>query len=296
MIGRTSALILAFLLSGCAALRLGSEPVDKIRTDPCAGGSALPAKLLEPGGALLFGEIHGTEELPGFFVEAVCWASGALPVQVGLEVSKSEQERIETFLASAGAAADVEAMTAGPFWTGFQDGRKSRAMVALLDRLRRLRKEGRPIEVFLFVGDSEDMAEHDRMMADAIAARVRAHPEALTMVLTGNIHAQKNKGVPWNPDLVPMGWYLADAGVRVIALNHSTPAGTTWSCYPGPPLDCGRYPMRATAPLPSGRTIGIELLAEPTKEGFDGLYALPTLTASPPALQAVTAATEESRP
>jgi hypothetical protein len=285
-------LVLAFLTSGCSVLRLGSEPIDKIRTDPCKGGAALPAKLLEPGGALLFGESHGTKELPAFFGEAVCWTSGALPVQAGLEVPGAEQGRVETFLASPGAATDVEALTAGPFWTtSSPDGRTSKAMVALLDRLRRLRVEGRPIEVFLFdIDDSSDMAGRDRAMADTIAARVGAHAEALTMVLVGNLHAQKNKGTPSDPDFEPMGWHLAGAGVRVVSLNHAAPAGTAWTCQPAPGSapDCGSHAFPGTPPLPSGRTIGIEILAEPTTEGYDGFFATPTMTASPPALQVPT--------
>ena len=282
---RTGVLVLACLTSACAALRLGSEPEDKIRTVPCAGGSALPAVLLEPGGVLLFGEIHGTQELPAFFGEAVCWTSGALPVQAGLEIQRTEQARVDAYLASSGSPADVEALTAGQFWTTRgQDGKSSHAMVALLERFRLLKLEGRPIEVFLFdLGESEDVSARDRTMAETIAARVREHPDALTMALTGNVHAQKDKGVPWNPELVPMGWYLVDAGVKVRSLNHSTPAGTAWTFKPSGEAGISNLP--AFRALPSGRTIGIELVGQPLKGGFDGLYATSTLTASPPALQ-----------
>ena len=279
------ALAMLLLVPGCAALRLGKEPVDKIRTDPCVGGSALPARFLEPGGTLLFGEIHGTQELPAFFGEAVCWTSGHLPVQAGLELPPTEEGRMAAWFASAGSSADVEALTASPLWTGrLQDGRTSRAMVVLLDRLRLLMVEGRPIEVFLFdVRDQDHLAARDRMMAEVIAARVKAHPDALTMVLAGNVHAQKDKGVPWDPELVPMGWYLADAGVRVRSLNFSAPAGSAWTCRPDG--ECGPSAGPAIRPLPSGSTIGIELFEQPLKGGFDGLFATPSLTASPPALQ-----------
>lgn len=284
----------AFLLSGCAALKLGSVPEDKVRTTPCAGGAALPARLMAPGGALLFGEIHGTQEQPAFFGEAVCWTSGTLPVQAGLEIPPTEEGRLAAYLASTGSSADVEALTAGSFWTpAMPDGRSSRAMLALLNRLRLLIVEGRPIEVFLFdVGDAQDLASRDRMMADVIAARVREHPDALTMVLTGNIHAQKDKGVPWDPELVPMGWYLVDAGVKVRSLNCSNPKGTAWTLRPNG--ESGSSEVRALRPLPSGRTVGIELLKEPLEGGFDGLYATPALTASPPALQAPAGAPAET--
>jgi hypothetical protein len=41
--------------------------------------------------------------------------------------------------------------------------------------------------------------------------------------------------------------------------------------------------MRAGPALPSGRTTGIELLPEPSRQGYDGLYATSSMTASPPA-------------
>jgi len=280
---------LALLMAGCAALRLASEPIDAVLTDACVGGSALPAPLLKPGGLLLFGEsLHGTRELPAFFGEAVCWTSGALPAQAGLEIPASEQERVDTFLVSPGAPADVEALTTGPFWSRppeQQDGKSSRAMTALLDRLRLLRRAGQPIDVFLFdVDDAQGPGERDRAMADRLAARVRAHPEALTMALTGNVHARKTKGAPWNPELEPMGLHLVTAGVRVLSFDSVTPAGTAWFC--DEKMTCGIHEVRAWKELPSGRTGGLELLDQPTQEGFDGLYATPSLTASPPVLAA----------
>ena len=53
-------------------------------------------------------------------------------------------------------------------------------------------------------------------------------------------------------------------------MNPATPGG-------------GAGPLKAYRLLPSGRTLGIELMPEPTPEGYDGRIAVPTLTASPPA-------------
>src|SRR5580765_7902369 len=96
-------LAVAVLLQGCASLRSGLEPAPAggAPTVACAAGTAVPERLLEPGSILLFGEIHGVQELPSFFGEAVCSTADArLPVEVGLEVPKTEQASIDTFLAS----------------------------------------------------------------------------------------------------------------------------------------------------------------------------------------------------
>jgi hypothetical protein len=281
-------LAVAMLLQGCATARSGLEPTPAGRTPTaaCAAGTAVPEKLLEPGSLLLFGEIHGVQELPSFFGEAVCSTADArLPMEVGLEVPKTEQASIDTFLASPGAPSDVETLIATAFWSrDAQDGRSSQAMVALLERIRQLRAQGLPIDVFLFDLDgSQAAAERDKVMAENLSSHVRAHPKALTMALTGEVHAWKTKGSPWDPDFLPMGWYLASGGLDVHSLGRSTPAGTAWNCVGPSPGDCRIGETKATAALPSGQTAGIELLPQPSKRGYDGLYGTSSLTASPPA-------------
>jgi len=246
----------------------------------------VPKQFLEPASILLFGEIHGVRELPSFFGEAVCSTADAqLPVEVGLEIPKAEQASVDAFLASAGTPTDVDALIATAFWNrDFQDGRSSQAMVALLERLRQLRAQGLPIHVFLFdLEASQAVAERDKLMAENLSSHSRAHPEALTMALTGEVHAWKTKGAPWNPDFLPMGWHLANGGAQVHSLGRATPAGTAWTCTGSTPSDCGPGEVKATAVLSNDQTAGIELLPEPSKRGYEGMYVTSTLTASPPA-------------
>lgn len=282
------AMALAALLQACASPhgrpdRTAPRPAPDLA---CGDGAALTAELREPGSALLFGEIHGVEELPMFFGEAVCTtAVSGLPVEVGLELPNADQAVVDVFLASSGAPSRVEALTATPFWSrDFQDGRSSEARVVLLQRMRFLRAQGLPIRVVLFdVNAATNQADREKGMADNLAAHVRAHPEALTMVLVGEVHSWKSKGAPWDPELLPMGWHLTQVGLHVRSLGRSTPAGTAWFCTGGSPGDCGRGETKATHPLPSGRREGIEMLSEPSTRGYDGLYATASLTASPPA-------------
>jgi hypothetical protein len=280
----------AVALGACASPRAGHDavPVPKSPAVACAPDTALPKELQEPGSAVLFGEIHGTQELPAFFGEAVCTAaSTGLPIEVGFEMPAADQATVDAFLASPGGDADVEALLSAPWWSpAFPDGRSSQSRVVLLQRLRQLRSRGLPLRLFLFDPNSaKDMGARDTMMAETVAAHLRAHPEALTMILVGNVHAATTKGSPWDPDYMPMGFQLGEAGIRVRSLNRSTPAGTAWTCTGKSMADmkCESSPARASAPLPSGRTTGIELLPEPTREGFVGLYATPSLTSSPPA-------------
>src|SRR5262249_49466701 len=74
------------------------------RGEVCSEESALPASLVETGGVVLFGEgVHGTQELPQAFGEAVCSvADSRKPVRVGLEIESGNQAIFDTFLASPG--------------------------------------------------------------------------------------------------------------------------------------------------------------------------------------------------
>jgi hypothetical protein len=286
-------LVLMVVLEGCSSLHAGREPVTARKTPEvaCAPDTTLPKEVKEPGSVLLFGEAHGTQELPAFFGEAVCTTvTSGLPVEVGFEMPKADQATVDSFLASPGGVSDVETLLATPWWSAtLQDGRPSQARVALLQRLRQLRAQGLPLGVFLFDVDTADnIANRDKDMAESVAAHARAHPKALTMVLVGDLHAGKSKGLSWDPNYLPMGWHLREAGIRVRSLGRSTPAGTAWTCSGTSKDDmkCESSAFRATPPLPSGRTTGIELLPAPSKQSYDGLYATPSLTSSPPARSA----------
>jgi hypothetical protein len=168
--------------------------------------------LLSPGTGLLLGEMHGTAESPAFAANAACLALRAgRRVTLALEIPREEEERVEVFLASAGTEADRAALLAGPFWSGdYQDGRSSAAMLALLDGLRRLRREGRPVRVELLdhIDPAADSEARDHWLAEALAEAFEETADGVVISLTGNIHSRIAPGTPWNPDYKPAGFVL----------------------------------------------------------------------------------------
>lgn len=274
--------LMAAVLTGCA----GVQPIrPAANLDACASGAGLPGDLAAPGGVILFGEIHGVKELPWFFGETVCsTAKAGVPVAVGLEIPESEQASVDAFLHSSGRPGDSERLLQGAFWTRQdQDGRASQARLDLLDRLRRLSASGLPIRVFLFDPIAYgSAAERDRGMASRIAGEARDHSDELVLALVGDVHAWTTKGSPWDKEFVPMGWYLKDSGVKFCSLGRSTPAGTAWTCK-GSPMICGPGDVPPFLPLADGQAGGIQLLDSPTTRGYEGVYAVSTLTASAPA-------------
>jgi hypothetical protein len=236
---------------------------------------------------VLFGEVHGTAELPALFGELVCQVSGNWPVLVGLEVYGSEQARVTAFLNSNGGSLDRAALLAGPFWTSkYQDGRRSEAMFELLERLRVLRRAGAAVEVALFdIEEGEYGPDRDERMARKLIEAMEAHKGKTLMALMGNLHPRKVVGAPWNPDARFLGWYLQSGGVRLKSFDFASPAGTAWVCMmkEGSAREqvCGPSSWSESNPPPSGT--GISLFSEPSPKGFDGIFSVTKLTASPPA-------------
>jgi len=153
-------------------------------------------RFLEPGTVLLLGELHGTEESPAFVSRVVSLALGkGRSVTVAFEFPHEETNRFETFLASAGDAADRTALLAGPFWqSSYQDGRRSLAMAQLLDDLRQHVNDGDPVRVVLFDRAGPRGPESEEAMTVALASGVTAAPGDIIITLVGNAHARLARG------------------------------------------------------------------------------------------------------
>jgi hypothetical protein len=143
-------------------------------------------------------------------------------------------------------------------------------MAQLIGRLDALH-----VPIFWFDSRAPD---RDGAMADAIsAARARA-PAHLYLVLVGNLHARKKPGAPWDPNVRWMAERLAAREPDLLTLDVRYPSGTAWICQSPQAPDCRETRLRG---FPIGPERGIAL--EPQPQGYDGVYTLGPLTASPPA-------------
>jgi hypothetical protein len=282
--------MLVSVLSATALLAstlLASTPV-------AAAGPAAPLSSCDPGGLrpllasgniLLVGEIHGAVEGPALIGAAACAAvAEGLPLTVALEIPREEDERLERFLASPGAASDREALLAGSFWQrDYQDGRSSIAMLQLLDRLRGLRGRGAKLRTVLL--DSAPLSTNaqarDDFMGQRLVEAVSSGPPGdLLIALAGNYHTRTTMGLPFDAAYRPAGLAAEQRWPeRTVSLLLKAPAGTTWMCTTANAAECGVKDL-------SGKPIeapGTVELYTATREGYEGEVRLGSATASPPA-------------
>lgn len=240
----------------------------------------LPAALTAPRGTLVLGDLHGTQEIPAFVGRVVTTLAESQPVVLALEIPASESPSLPAFFAGDGGAAARAAVLRDPFWrSAYQDGRRSVAMLDLVETARRLRAAGKRIELDLFdaafTGTPEQEAREEAMAQHLIATRA-AHPDAIVVVYVGNLHAVRTEheimpGFTW------MVGRMLRAGMSLISLGPRWQRGTAWTCRGNEPSDCGPEPVRGDGG-PPGFTLGT------TPAGhYDGWYDVGPVHASPPA-------------
>jgi len=276
-----SVLALALAAGACATGRAPDAALD------CPPIAAVEP-LLAPGRVVLLGEMHGTAESPAFVAALACRALDAgLPVGVALEIPLQQREGVERFLDSAGAEADREALLAGEFWQeSYQDGRRSRAKLALLERLRALRGRALPLEVVLLDdATATDGKTRDRRMAERLIEAAEENRDGVVIALTGNLHNRVVRGLPWDPEHEPMGYLAAQrlGEERIAALDVSSAGGTAWFCTGSTPASCGIQSISGRGPADS--PVAVELYPEHDHSGYHGVYQVGRLTASPPAVE-----------
>jgi len=138
---------------------------------------------------ILLGELHGFEAVPAFAVDLACrMATAGKPVMLALEIPRQEQDRIDAFLASKGDPTNEAALLAGEFWRRpFQDGRSSRARLALLEAVRAFRAKGVRIRVVAVDDAAVPGPARDEAMASGLLAARR--PGEIAVLLAGDLHA-----------------------------------------------------------------------------------------------------------
>lgn len=250
--------------------------------DELGAVSALPAALTVSRGTLLFGDIHGTCEIPRFIGDVVTALVARDPVVLALELRADQAPSIPAFLASDGGHAARAAMLRDDWWQGpYFDGRNSAAMLELLETARQLIASGAPLEVLCFDAARAPSYEielelREEIMARTVIAHRAARPDAIFVVFAGNLHTRRSEwkglpGVAW------MAMRMARAGVAFTTLDVRYRSGTAWLC--------GVDPVSSGVEFVTGvdGTPGIYLAPY---NDHDGCYDIGPITASPPAAHA----------
>ena len=300
------ALIVAsvFACEGGLALGQTSAQAEKRIEFPSKDAIRNSELVVKAPATVLIGEIHGTAEVPPLVASLVrSGLQSNAPTILCVEMSSSQQASLDQFLHSDGGDAAVAVMLATPHWFNL-DGRASVGMLEMIELMRQLSKQGQQVRVLAIDTDwelpsglesiSPEELERikmrmkklagarDKTMADAVIVARKKFPKSNIIVLAGNVHTNLNKGAPWDPKYIPMGWYLAQEIPQLRSLNVQFSGGKAWvmnekgpgpSAFPG--TDRGQDPF-------------IELFKKP-KNGRHGVLYVGKITAAKPAVSRNTA-------
>lgn len=225
------------------------------------------------------GEMHGTAQQPILFGDIVCAATKTgRPVIVLLERTRSEQPAWDQFLASNGGGEAKEKLSHSPGWTlALQDGRSSKAMLDLAERLREYKAASLIAGVDLIIDDNQQYSTSDAYearMAALVSNAAAASPSALVLVYSGNAHARQSTVSYGGETYREAAAHLPPGSV--VSVNLSGDAGTTWACEE---TTCG---PQSYAPLGPHHPRG--LTRADISAGYDAvIYTGTATTASPPA-------------
>lgn len=228
---------------------------------------------------VIIGEMHGNNETPDIFADAVCLTAQARDaVVVALEVPSSEQAAIDRFMASDGGEEARQEFLEVPFWNSpMKDGRSSEAYFQLFETLRQLRSTGAIVSVVAFqpsnFASPPSPVEYEQAMAELV--RSAARKNATVVALVGNVHAMRTE-VSWRGGYLPMAGHLpAEA---TVTLNAPGEGGETWACS-GQPMTCGPMPLGSYG---QARSRAVELSSD-TQAAYSGVLYLgiPTTASLP---------------
>jgi hypothetical protein len=222
--------------------------------------------------------MHGTQEQPALFGDLTCHAARTgRPIIVALERDQAEQPAWDAFMRSKGDKRARAALLRTDSWTyHYQDGRSSLAMLQLAEDLRAARADGRSIDVKAFLAEPgpQDTAEdRERRMADSIQAISQAHPDALVLILSGNLHASKASNSRAKPPYRLAASFLPKDETRAILIRAGD--GEAWNCQGD---TCGPHPQRSSVKHSREIVLGGETPGYDA-EAFTGVLS----TYSPPA-------------
>ncbi|HET9451290.1 MAG TPA: hypothetical protein VFO83_10430, partial [Aggregicoccus sp.] len=257
---------------------------------PCGQPIAGLGPLSRPGLTILVGEQLGTREVPAAVGNMACeLAQVGRSVLLGLAMPRTEQQAVDAYVRSEGQYEDLEALLAGEFWRQVpRDGRSSRALVVLLERVRRWRAGGLDIQPIAYDAPDTKGNTREEAMAALLLKHRRERPRATLLVLGGNYHVRSQDGAPWSSFFEPLGFRLARQGVPLYSLDTAFSRGQRWACAVNRRVEpeCRVY---ATSPSdesysPPGRSPGVQLFKGLSDAGFHGVLHVGALSPSLPAV------------
>ncbi|KQV53937.1 MULTISPECIES: hypothetical protein [unclassified Duganella] len=221
---------------------------------------------LPQSGTVIFGEMHGTNEIPAFFSACVReFVEHGEPVRVFLEFDASDTEHTAQYLRGE---IDEAALLSSPRWRRL-DGRTSRAMLELHRALKGVQVVGfAPLYgvADINAGMGENFLQH----------RLE---NGYNLVLVGGVHAQVSAGKGDVYASVPFGQYIQARSKNVLSLNARYTRGNAWTCSPY----CDASPLAGNEP--TGATPARSIGFGGNDRRFDGYFSVGAATASPPAVE-----------
>ena len=266
---------------GLLLLMPSAQTKPSLKCAPMAGTEAITSR--SDLDFVIFGEAHGTTELPALFGDLVCAvAATGRPVVVGVEFLPANQPHLEAFLATQEADNARKTLLSAPAWSD-RAGRASVAMLAMLEQVRSLHAAGVDVRLVAFDHESESgptSQKREAGMGQRLLDASRAQAGALVIALTGVGHADRTGWQSFNPPFRSAVQYLPDH--RTLSLTFVRGGGEVWACRPpaeGAPDECKVWPGTKREEIPPR---GIVLDA--SRPGFDGVVSVgKPYTAAPPA-------------
>ena len=288
--------IVSIAISGCMpvqTVRASERVAQESRCSLPQGWEAVAARDPE---FIVFGEMHGTREVPAFFSSLACGlARKGERLLIAIEFSRYHNGALQSAWNADGAQFEALLLKAG--WRGRRDGVGSEAMFVMLRDLHHLRMQGYSIDITAFNGPAADEQQqarfadllgqgpHEAVQAENIAIAARAGSYDRVLVLVGSLHAMKQPHNVGSGLFDPMARRLEAYG-SVLSLDMKHAGGTSWNLQ----RDFGVHAATATGSFGRAPFIALHDKAgarrkkggEWRQEYFDGFFWIGRISASPP--------------
>lgn len=213
--------------------------------------------LASPEPIIIIGEIHGYIEPPKLIEAFICHSlKQDYKTLFAIEISQDKEEAISEYVKSSGDKVARRKILSDSRWLSIGDGRQTQSIFNILNVIRDYKSQGYQLSTVNFVPSNEAIksfsldnfsSEYEKLLAKNIMDGFRIHKPDKMIVLVGNLHAKNGYGRFAGQTYQLMANYIDPR--QSITLNISS-----------------EY-----APM------AIEIFDEP-KEGYDGVYILPSLT------------------